>query len=97
MLNSKRPPAVNLEEGPVYGTELGDLGIVVVAAGISIVAILMMVLPSPIPKIAHDAAIAAKIQAQNQAKQAKIARQKEIDQAVATGVVGVDILPAKPH
>ena len=97
MLNSQRPPAVNLEEGPVYGTELGDLGIVVVAAGISIVALLLMVLPSPIPKIAHDAAIAAQIQAQTKAKQAKIARQKEIDQAVATGVVGVDILPAKAH
>jgi hypothetical protein len=97
MLNKERPPAVNLEEGPVYGTELGDLGIVVVAAGISIVGLLMIVLPSPIPKIAHDTAVAARIEAQAQAKQAKIARQKEIDQAVASGVVGVDILPSKSH
>jgi len=97
MLNRERPPNVNLEEGPVYGTELGDLGIVVVAAGISIVGILLMVLPSPIPKIAHDAAIAAKVQAQTQAHEAKIARQKEIDKAVATGEVGVEILSAKTH
>ena len=95
MLNKERPPAVNLEEGPVYGTELGDLGIVVVAAGISIVGFLLMVAPSPIPKMAHDAAVAAQIQAQTEAKRAKIARQKEIDKAVATGVVGVEIFPTK--
>jgi hypothetical protein len=95
MLNKERPPAVNLEEGPIYGTELGDLGIVVVAAGISIVGLLMMVLPSPIPKMAHDAAIAAKVEAQNKAKQDKIVRQREIDKAVATGEVGVSIMPVQ--
>jgi hypothetical protein len=93
MLNSERPPAVDLEEGPVYGTELGDLGIVVVAAGISIVFLLIALFPPPFAKLEHDQAVAAKIQAQ----QAKIARQKEIDKAVATGEVPVSIFPSKPR
>ena len=54
MLNKERPPAVNLEEGPVYGTELGDLGIVAVAAGISIVFLLIALFPPPFAKLEQD-------------------------------------------
>jgi hypothetical protein len=93
MLNKERPPAVNLEEGPVYGTELGDLGIVVVAAGITIVGILMMLAPPDFAKLGRDHAQEVKIEAQK----AKITRQKEIDKAVASGEVGVSIFPAKPN
>ena len=63
--------------------------------GLVIAGILLLVMPSPIPKLAHDAAIAAQVEAQAKAKQAKIARQKEIDREVATGEVGVSIVPVK--
>jgi hypothetical protein len=91
MLNKERPPAVNLEEGPIYGTELGDLGIVAVAAGISIVFLLIALFPPPFAKLEQDQVRQEKIQAQ----QAKIARQKEIAKAVASGEVSVGIAPAK--
>jgi|HubBroStandDraft_2_1064218.scaffolds.fasta_scaffold890876_2 hypothetical protein len=91
MLNSERPPAVDLEEGPIYGTELGDIGIIVVAAGISIVFLLIALFPPPFAKLEQEQVRQEKIQAQ----QAKIARQREIDRAVATGEVPVSILPAK--
>ena len=91
MLNKERPPAVDLEEGPIYGTELGDIGIVIVAAGISIVFLLIALFPPPFARMEQEQAQQAKIQAQ----QAKIARQKEIAKAVATGEVPVSIFPAK--
>jgi hypothetical protein len=91
MLNSERPPAVDLEEGPIYGTELGDIGIIVVAAGISIVFLLIALFPPPFAKLEQEQVRQEKIQAQ----QAKIARQREIDRAVATGEVPVSIFPAK--
>jgi hypothetical protein len=93
MLNKERPPAVNLEEGPIYGTELGDLGIVAVAAGISIVFLLIALFPPPFAKMEQEQVRQEKIQAQ----QAKIARQKEIAREVASGEVTVGIFPAKSH
>ncbi len=91
MRNDVRPPAVNLEEGPIYGTELGDLGIIAIAALITITGLLLLILPSPFGPAQKEAAQQAKIQA----LQAKKARQAEIDKAVASGEVGVEILPAK--
>ena len=93
MLNKERPPAVNLEEGPIYGTELGDVGIILVAAGVTIVFILMVLFPPPFAMLEQQQAKQEKAQA----LAVKQARQKEIDKAVATGEVGVDILPAKTH
>jgi type II secretory pathway component PulM len=91
MLNKERPPAVNLEEGPIYGTELGDIGIILVAAGISIVFLLIALFPPPFARMEQEQARQEKIQAQ----QAKIARQKEIAKAVASGEVAVSIYPSK--
>jgi hypothetical protein len=93
MLNEKRPPAVNLEEGPIYGTELGDLGIVAVAAGITLVFVLIALFPPPFAKLEQEQVRQERIQAQ----QAKVARQKEIAKEVATGEVTVGILPARRH
>jgi hypothetical protein len=81
------------DDAPIYGTELGDLGVIVVAAGITIAGLLYLFTPSPF-------AILERAQAQQEtaaALAAKQARQKEIDKAVATGEVGVDILPARTH
>ena len=54
---------------------------------------LIALFPPPFAKLEQAQAQQAKIEAQ----QAKIARQKEIDKAVATGEVPVSIFPAKPR
>jgi hypothetical protein len=87
----KRRPKGDGEEGQIFGTHPGDLGIIVIAGLCTVALFLMLVLPSPFAAMHRQEAEAVKMEAQA----AKQARQKEIDKAVATGVVSVGIPAAK--
>ena len=79
------------EKRPIYGTALGDLGVVVIAALISIALILILFSPSPFQKLEQAQARQEKERiAKEQAE-----RQRKIDEAVATGEVSVGITPHK--
>ena len=69
---------------PHYRTSLGDIGIVVIAAGCTLAFILMMVLPSPIAKWQKA-----------KAREDEKARQEAIHKAVSSGEVSVGINPTK--
>jgi hypothetical protein len=79
------------EKSPIFGTAVGDFGVVVIAALCTITLILILFSPSPFQKLE----IAQAKQEKEKARQAEVARQKRIDEAVATGEVGVSILPKK--
>ena len=79
-------PRKDDEDTPIFGTHPGDFGVVIVAAMITLVMVGILVLPSPFAKLERA-----------QAEQARIARQKEIDKAVATGEVSVSISPSRHH
>jgi uncharacterized membrane protein len=81
-----RKPSKDGEESLVFGTHIGDIGVIVVAAMLTIVLVLMLVTPSPFARLEKA-----------QAQQEKAERQKAIDKAVATGEVSVSIAPAKKH
>jgi hypothetical protein len=74
------------DEGLIYGTHVGDYGVVLVAALITLVMVGVLVLPSPFARLENA-----------QAQQDKAERQKVIDKAVATGEVSVSITPSKKH
>jgi hypothetical protein len=79
------------EKSPIFGTAVGDFGVVVIAALCTITLILILFSPSPFEKLER-----AQVQQEKEkARQAEIARQKRIDEAVATGEVSVGILPKK--
>jgi len=82
----KRPRPEDPTDDPVFGTHPGDIGVVVIAALLTMAWIALLVMPSPFAKLEKQ-----------QAAQAKAERQKKIDEAVATGEVSVGILPAKKH
>jgi hypothetical protein len=86
------PPSHEPEKkAPIFGTSIGDLGVVVIAALCTITLLMILFSPSPFEKL-------EKAQAQQEREkihQAEIARQKKIDEAVATGEVSVGILPKK--
>jgi hypothetical protein len=79
------------EKSPIFGTGVGDFGVVVIAALCTITLILILFSPSPFQKLER----AQLQQEKEKARQAEVARQKRIDEAVATGEVGVSILPKK--
>ena len=81
-----KPVQDELPERKIYGTHAGDLGVIGVAILLTLVMVGILLLPSPFAKLekAH-------------ADQARIARQKEIDKAVATGEVSVSISPVRHH
>ena len=82
MLN--REPRSDDDKGTIYGTHPGDLGVVVIAALLTLSWIAILVLPSPFAKLEQQQKAAEKAE-----------RQKKIDAAMATGEVTVGILPAK--
>ena len=79
------------EKSPIFGTAMGDLGVVVIAALCTITLILILFSPSPFEKLEK----AQVRQEKEKAHQAAVERQKRIDAAVATGEVSVGILPKK--
>jgi hypothetical protein len=81
MLHKRAP-----DEREIYGTHAGDLGVIAVAALLTLVLVGILLLPSPFAKLEKA-----------QAEQARIARQKEVDKAVASGEVSVSIAPVKRH
>ena len=79
------------EKSPIFGTAVGDLGVVVIAALCTITLFLILFSPSPFERLERAQAQ----QEKEKARQAEMARQKRIDEAVATGEVSVGILPKK--
>jgi len=84
------------EKRPIYGTALGDLGVVVIAALISIALILILFSPSPFQKLEQAQARQEKERIAKEIAKVQAERQRKIDEAVASGVVTVGITPAKP-
>ena len=82
----------NDEKRPIFGTAWGDLGVVAIAGLITIALLLILFSPSPFQKLEQAQAR----QEKEKAQQAEVARQKKIDEAVASGVVTVGVPRAKP-
>ena len=80
------------EKRPIFGTAWGDMGVIVIAALLTIALLLILFSPSPFQKLEQAQAR----QEKEKIHQAEVERQKKIDAAVATGVVTVGITPAKP-
>ena len=80
------------EKSPIFGTAMGDIGVVVIAALCTITLVLILFSPSPFEKLEKAQAR----QEKEKAHQAEVARQKRIDEAVASGEVSVGIL-SKRH
>jgi len=79
------------EKPPIFGTAVGDLGVVVIAALCTITLIMILFSPSPFERLEKAQAR----QEKEKAHQVEVARQKRIDAAVATGEVSVGITPKK--
>ena len=79
------------EKSPIFGTSIGDLGVVVIALLCTITLLLILFSPSPFEKLEKAQAR----QEREKAHQAEVARQKRIDDAVATGEVSVGIMPKR--
>ncbi|HET7084040.1 MAG TPA: hypothetical protein VFI23_04665 [Rhizomicrobium sp.] len=79
------------EKPPIFGTAVGDLGVVVIAALCTITLIMILFSPSPFERLEKAQAR----QEKEKAHQAEVERQRKIDAAVATGEVSVGILPKK--
>ena len=69
---------------PLYRTNYGDIGVVIIAACCTLAFILMMVLPSPIAKYQKE-------KAQEELK----ARQEALQKPIPGGEVSVGIAPTK--
>jgi hypothetical protein len=86
------PPSHEPEtKAPIFGTSIGDLGVVVIAALCTITLLMILFSPSPFQKLERAQAR----QEKEKAHQAEVERQKRIDAAVATGEVSVGIMPKK--
>jgi len=79
------------EKSPIFGNSVGDLGVVVIALLCSITLLLILFSPSPFEKLEKAQAR----QEREKAHQAEVARQKRINDAVATGEVSVGIMPKR--
>ena len=75
------------EKRYIFGTGIGDLGVVVIAVLCTITLMLILFSPSPFQKLERAQAR----QEREKAHQAAVDRQKKIDEAVATGEVSVGI------
>ena len=80
------------EKRPIFGTAWGDMGVIVIAALLTIALLLILFSPSPFERLERAQAQ----QEKDKARQAELERQKKIDAAVATGVVTVGITARKP-
>ena len=78
-------------KSPIFGNSIGDLGVVVIAALLTITLLLILFSPSPFEKLEKAQAR----QEKEKAQKAEVERQKRIDEAVASGEVTVGILPKK--
>jgi hypothetical protein len=86
------PPSHEPEKkSPIFGTSIGDLGVVVIALLCTITLLMILFSPSPFQKLERAQAQ----QAKEKAHQAEVERQRKIDEAVATGEVSVGIMPKK--
>ena len=86
------PPGHESEDKkPIYGTHIGDLGIVLIAFLCTVTMFLILFSPSPADRLQK----AQQRQAREKLQQVEAERQKKIDAAVATGVVSVSIAPAR--
>jgi hypothetical protein len=83
------------DERPVFGTHWGDWGVIVIALVFLMAFLGLMFGPSPLKGIEKFDVVADKIKSDIVAKAEKENRQKEIDAAVASGVVDVGIAPPK--
>jgi len=79
------------EKSPIFGNSVGDLGVVVIALLCTITLLLILFSPSPFEKLEKAQAR----QEREKAHQVEVARQKRINDAVATGEVSVGIMPKK--
>jgi len=79
------------EKPPIFGTAVGDLGVVVIAALCTITLIMILFSPSPFERLEKAQAR----QEKEKAHQVEVERQKRIDAAVPTGEVSVGITPKK--
>ncbi len=79
------------EKRQIFGTSLGDLGVVVIAALCTITLIMILFSPSPFEKLEKAQAR----QEKERVLKEKAERQRKIDEAVATGEVSVSISPSK--
>jgi hypothetical protein len=79
------------EKSPIFGNSVGDLGVVVFALLCTITLLLILFSPSPFEKLEKAQAR----QEREKAHQVEVARQKRINDAVATGEVSVGIMPKK--
>ncbi len=82
----QRPPRGDYQEKEIYGTHPGDVGVIVVAAMLTIVMVLIFIMPSPFARLEKA-----------QAAQEKAERQKAIDKAMASGEISVSISPSRKH
>jgi hypothetical protein len=77
----------------IFGTHIGDLGIVLIAFLCTVTLFLILFSPSPADRLQK----AQTRQAREKVQQEQAIRQKKIDAAVATGEVSVGILPPAKH
>ena len=75
----------------IFGTHIGDLGIVLIAFLCTVTLVLILFSPSPADRLQK----AQTRQVKEKAQQEQAIRQKKIDAAVATGEVTVGIAPAR--
>jgi hypothetical protein len=86
------PPSHESEQKKqIFGTHIGDLGIVLIAFLCTVTLVLILFSPSPADRLQK----AQVRQAREKAQQEQAIRQKKIDAAMATGEVSVGIAPAK--
>jgi type II secretory pathway component PulM len=88
------PPSHEPEEKrQIFGTHIGDLGLVLIAFLCTVTLFLILFSPSPADRLQKAQARLAK----DKARQEQVARQKNLDAAVATGEVSVGIPPSPKH
>jgi hypothetical protein len=77
-------PDPDSDDRVIFGTHFGDLGVIAIAAMCTLALLLILILPSPFAALEKQQAAAEKAE-----------KQKKIDEAVASGVVTVGIIPKK--
>ena len=78
-----------------FGHDLGDLGVVAIAVVFLFGFLFLLFGPSPLAGLEKFEIVAEKARNDELDRQRKVIRQREIDAAVASGVVTVGITPAK--
>jgi len=83
------------KNAPIFGMHYGDLGVVAMAVLFLFGFLWLMFSPAPLKGLDKFDQVAAHDREATIAKLEKARRQKEIDDAVASGVVTVGIAPAR--